>query len=509
MSRTMLRALWILPLISCASDEKYVVVSVDVRPAVHDVTLLRVTLSNAGSTRAEDLPIAGAAFPATFSISPEGRTGDLGISIEALDKDGALVGVGSSQSTIEAAATAVMLDPTDFVVNTEYADDQQLSNYSSANGCQLAASPNGTWTAAYNTACTTPCNVFGRRFDVGARAVSSTVAAGTQGFPLSTKLTTRFYGSPAVAAGASSTLAVWNYQDPVVTTTYSIECRPLDANGAAPVSQVLIATDEGPDLAGMTALANGNFAIVWDGRQTNNIIRSAVLRPDCTTVPGTLAAVSPNVASVFPRRGHVAANATTILYAWLLDGGVRGRVANLNNAFAGLDTQLVTKPLMNDTVSGVRVVPLAGGFGVIVRWSTTGGGGRLELFRVSNAGAVMGPPVLVSDRSGMDYESGSPFGVATGADGSVLVVWHACMTAGDGNGCGVLGRLLRPTGDPAGPEFVIPTTLSNDQTLPSAVALPGGAFAVAWTDRSGAAPDTSGSAVRARIIYPGAAGAAQ
>ena len=83
-----------------------------------------------------------------------------------------------------------------------------------------------------------------------------------------------------------------------------------------------------------------------------------------------------------------------------------------------------------------------------------------------------------------------------------MVVWHACRENGDGNGCGVFGRALRADGTPAGDELVIATTTNGDQTNPSVAALPGDAFAVVWKDDSGAAPDISGSAVRARIVYP-------
>ena len=116
-------------------------------------------------------------------------------------------------------------------------------------------------------------------------------------------------------------------------------------------------------------------------------------------------------------------------------------------------------------------------------------------------GAVMGAPTVISTRSGSDFDSSQAFGVAGRDNGSLLVVWHSCLDKGDGNGCGVFGRLIGPTGDPAGEEFVIPTTTTGDQTRPSAAALPSGAYAVSWTDASMTAPDTSGTAVRARIIY--------
>jgi hypothetical protein len=508
----MLRALWLLPLAlaGCTSDERYIVVTVNARSAVHDVGLLRVTLSNAGSMRTEDIPLGSASFPATFSISPEERTGELGILIEAFDEDGLLVGRGTAQGSLDAAAAQVLVEPTDFVVNTEYAEDQQISNYFSAGGLQLAATANGTWINAYNAACSTPCNVYGRRFDPTGRPVTSALAAGTAGFPISTKLTGRFYGTPAVAANATNFLAVWTHQDSVTTTIRSIECRGLDAGGAAASAQVQVALDDFPDVVSAAALTNGNFAVAWDGRTpaaTSDQIRTAVLRPDCTAASPP--AVASAVGAILPGRSHVAANANNILYAWVVDSSIRVRAARLDGTYvAAADSELLAKTA-TEGVEFVRLAPFGTGFAAVVRWSLltgTTGPGRLDLYRVSSTGTLMGPPIPVSSRSGTDFGSSESFGVAAGRDGSLLVVWHACLDRGDGSGCGVFGRLLRPTGEPAGDEFVVPTTTADDQTRPSAVALPDGSFAVSWTDRSTAAPDTSGASVRARIIYPAPGG---
>lgn len=500
-----MRATPLLPLIlltgaGCASDENFIVVTVESRAAVRDPAMIRVTLSNAGSMRTEDLPLGSATFPATFSISPEERTGELGISIEAFDDDGGLIGRGAAQSTIENATAKVLLEPTDFVVNTEFAEDQQLSNYGGANGLQLAATADGTWTSVYNADCRTPCNVFARRFDATGRPVSSAIAAGTQGFPISNELTT-FFSTPAVSTNGTATIAVWNHQDPTALTE-TIECRALDAAGTAG-NQIEVATDEFPDFVAASPLPNGNFVLAWDGRVTNTVIRTAIVRPDCSAVlAATL--VSPSTTGVLPRRSHLAANGTNILYAWTLENSVRVRVANLNGGFGALDTELIAKTA-TEHIEYIRIAPLATGFALVARWAqrTAGTGpGRLDLYRISNAGTVMGSPTTLSDRSNSEFATKESFGLAARPDGTLLVVWHACNDKGDGAGCGVFGRLIRSDGTPAGPEFVVPTTTTNDQTRPSAVALPDGAFAVAWTDKSNAPPDGSGAAVRARIIYP-------
>lgn len=490
----------LLALAGCGADDQYMVVTVDGRAAVHGVEMLRIELTNEGSSQRQDFPVSSS-FPLTFSISPTGRTGDLDISVNALDADGLLVGRGALTTAIDAPTAALTLEPADFVVNTEYAEDQQLSNYYGANGFQLSATADGLWTAVYNANCRVPCNVFGRRFDANGRPLNSSIAASSQGFPISAELTTS-YSTPAVATAGNATVTVWNMRDPVAAS-YSIECRAIDTNGAALTGQVQVSTDEYPNLVSVAPLPNGNFAIVWDGRVTNTMIRGAIVRPDCTKV-GLVNQISQNVAGDFTERSHVAANADRILYAWILDGSVHVRIAMTSGTFTIPDLVLVPATA-NEIVEFVRVAPVGSGFALIVRWVlATGatGPGRLEMYRINNAGVQVGTPTLVSERSGTDGDSSESFGVAARPDGTLLVVWHSCGDKGDGSLCGVFGRVMRSNGLPAGDEFGLATTTSNDQIGPSAVALPDGAFATAWTDKSMSAPDTSGTAVRARIIYP-------
>lgn len=85
-----------------------------------------------------------------------------------------------------------------------------------------------------------------------------------------------------------------------------------------------------------------------------------------------------------------------------------------------------------------------------------------------------------------------------------MIVWHQCPdgnTAACLNQLDVYGRLLQSDGTPASEPFVVPTTTDGNQRNPSVTALED-AFVVTWTDESMAVPDTSGMAVRARIIYP-------
>jgi hypothetical protein len=277
----------------------------------------------------------------------------------------------------------------------------------------------------------------------------------------------------------------------------------MDATGQGIPNEVRVATDPSTDVASIAPLSNGNFAVAWNAFITTSVIRAAIVRPDCsvlaapTTVSTTASARKASVASTTGTQG-------TIMYAFVIDGGVRVRFANNTNTYAsGTDIQFLPKTA-TEVIESARVAPLGTGFAVLVRWAlATGssGPGRIELYRTNAMGAVMGSSILVTSKSGSDFQSSEAFGVATRADGVMMVVWHSCLTNGDGSGCGVFGRAFRENGTPVGDEFVIPTTTTGDQTDPSVAALDD-SFAVVWKDDSGQAPDVAGSAVRGRIIYP-------
>lgn len=488
----------------CGDEQTYIIVTVTNRAAVHDAANLKVTLSNSGTMRTDELALKATPFPVTFSISAPGRTGDLGIQVEAIDQNGILVGRGETTSTVEAPTASVMLETADFVINTDFADDQFPSNDYEAHGFQVASASDGSWTAAYRDKCSAPCNMFARRFDKTGRPVSTKLAAGTNGFPVSTNLTSSL-STPAIATAGTTTLEVWDYDDPA-STTVGVACRSIDATGMGSPDQISVATDPSTDVVSIAPLSNGNFAVAWSALITTSVIRAAIIRPDCTvlsaatTVSTTASARKVSVASTGQTQG-------TVMYAFVIDGGVRVRLANNTNTYtSGTDVQFLAKTA-TENVESVRVAPLGTGFAVLVRWALTAGStgpGRIELYRTSNTGAVIGSSILVTNKSGSDFASSEAFGVATRADGVLMVVWHSCLTNGDGSGCGVWGRAFRENGTPVGDEFGIPTTTIGDQTNPSVAALDD-AFAVVWRDDSGTAPDIAGAAIRGRVIYPTAA----
>lgn len=490
--------------IGACSSGGYVTVTVDARPAVHDAKALSITLSNGGTTRTDTLSLRDQSFPVTFSISSPGRTGDLGIAIDATDENGLVVGHGSAATKLAASNAAVTLDSTDFVVNTDYAGDQFPSDDFEASGFQLAALPDGTWTAAFRDSCMAgSCNIFGRRFDAAGKPVQTALSASTNAFVLTTAPTTSA-STPAIASGAATTIAVWDFSDPA-GTAMGVACRALDTAGRASADQKAIATAEFADVVSIAALGTGNFVASWNTFvTTTDLIHAAFIKPDCSALVPVLTVSTP---ANNARRASVAGSAEQVLFAWIVDGDLHTRLASTAGAFTSADAVLVHKTAA-DEIAHARVAAAAGGgFVIAARWTPIGltGPGRIELLRVDTAGKLVGMPALITDRTAVDgaanFGNDESFGIASRPDGTVLVAWHTCGDFADDNLCGVFGRIMRDTGDPVTDTFVIPTTTAGDQKLPSVVGLPD-AFVATWSDASGKPPDIAGHSVRARIIYP-------
>jgi len=487
-----------------APKTDYLLVTVNARPAVHDAAALSVTLANAGTMRTDTLMLAGKSFPVTFSVSAPGRTGDLAITVDATDAGGVVVGHGSAMTAVSSAAADVLLDSTDFVVNTDYAGDQFPTDGFQAAGFQLAALPDGTWTTVFRDSCQqSACNVFARRFDRTGKPVPTLAAASSNAFVVTARPSDNLT-EPAVASSQTATVVVWNFTDPPPVSTTGVACRPLTTPGALGADQTtIIAKETLPDALGVTALSTGDFLAAWNAIPdgiSSNLIRMALIKPDCSN-PGGVLTVSTGTS--FVDRNAIAASDDHALVTWVGSGDLYARTASSTGTLSTAPTLPLISHTATDKIVQARITAAAsGGFALAVRWvSTTGetAPGKIELYPVSGGGAVLGAPALITDQSGSNIYDDDGFGFASRPDGSLMAVWHVCNPNGDA--CTLSGRIFRATGEPITDTLAIATTTGNSQKLPSVVGLPD-AFAVVWSDASGKAPDTAGQAVRARIIYP-------
>jgi hypothetical protein len=484
-------------------------VTVRVRPAVVGATSLAVELKNGAGLAGDSFELRGRAFPVTFTVSSPGRTGDLEVKVSARNADGVLVGRGTATIPILAETGEVLVDSADFVVNSDFVDDQFLTNDFEASGNQLSANPAGEWTASFRQRCTTTgCNVYARRFDRNGQPLPSGAAA-TNAFAVNTARA-GVVSSSATAANADRTLLLWETVATGTETADGVACRSYDRAGmATATTEKRIISESGTDVVAVTRLPNGTFAASWAGRAVAGDplnIRTIVVDGACNPV-SALQQVGTLLPTGGLRQSSIAASgADSYLIAWKSENTVRARSIALNGTPASPDTPLLTPPVGEDFAM-VRLAANNNGY-VLVAARKAGTKTSLEMYRVSAsaaaAPALVGTPTLITDKLDGLFDG---FAVASHPLGPVLVTWHGCGTErGDGEGCGVFARVIATNGTPISEPFLVATTTALDQSNTSVVPITaedgGPLFVVAWNDASTAAPDIGGLAVRARIIYP-------
>lgn len=87
------------------------------------------------------------------------------------------------------------------------------------------------------------------------------------------------------------------------------------------------------------------------------------------------------------------------------------------------------------------------------------------------------------------------------SNGRFVVVWKdSSYVGGDASGFAVHAQIFKADGTKAGAEFLVNTTISNFQRLPTITAVANGNFVAAWEDYSQSGGDTSGCAIRAQLF---------
>jgi hypothetical protein len=501
---------------ACASPVTATVVTIEARPAVHGVETLDVTFSNASATLTESFDVGGRDFPLSFSVETPGRTGEVTMSVRALDEDGALAGLGEASATIVpdgTAETTHRLEPADYVVNTSVVGSQKLTWAFGAGGSQIAASPEGTFTVGFTDDCgsLSRCDLFGRRFDVAALPVETEIEASDQQFTMN--VTDVFGNDPALAVGDDGTMiAVWTTFDEIL----AVGITPT--GGTTSPTETTLSTGTSPGDPSITALDGGLFVVVWaetdlDPPNERHLYARLIhgdARPAINPESGSSAAFRIDTSGVDPSSPSVASVGDLAMgFLWHDGPDVRARFTTSGGLLGQQQVDVVNYNVFDDVWSP-RIV--AAGSRYLGAWShRTFGGDRDDGVIVARTlapptGAQIGAESLLA--RGMP-DSVTRFSLA-GQAGTFQLSWEGCGTAGDGAGCGVWSRSFRATGVPVGDASLVNTTTAGDQSTPSLTSLgeSSGAFAIAWTDGSGVEPDPSETGIRARVIYPEPAAAA-
>lgn len=89
------------------------------------------------------------------------------------------------------------------------------------------------------------------------------------------------------------------------------------------------------------------------------------------------------------------------------------------------------------------------------------------------------------------------------ADGRFLASWtDSSVSDGDLSGLAVRAQILNADGSKFGSEFLVNTTIADNQYDSAAATLADGRFVISWTDNSQTGADTSLTAIRAQIFNP-------
>lgn len=486
MSRRYLWAALVIALAACGEQVTAVEVRIEARPASSNIAALEVSVANNGQMTSRTFDVSGQSFPLTYTITPTGRTGTISTSLRAFDATGALRGVGSGATTIEAkelASIAITLEPADFVVNGDVAGDQVLAYRVGDSGRQVGAAGNRIAVVFVNDCPdVTSCPVLLRVLDQDGLFVGEA--------DIAVNIDSVKGSVPAVAVSEQGILATWQADD------NSIRALALRNDGGAQAdSETIMGMGAEAADPAVAALSSGEFVVVWTqdaagAREIRGRILDATGAPvapafPITVNPGT--PLSPSVAAT--------GNERAFGVAWIEGGEVMVR-------FFGADGS-------PQSASGTAVLGVTGAQATSARAAMTPDGDVVVAFGASGgdagAGAYMlgrfsgpdGTPVHGLIELATAPNASTPPAVAIGESGEMAVVWQGSDEAG----AGIFWQRLTAASDRVGEPRQVNTTVTGDQTGPAVAATPEG-FAVVWTDDSRQEPDTSQRAIRARVLYP-------
>ncbi len=238
-----------------------------------------------------------------------------------------------------------------------------------------------------------------------------------------------------------------------------------------------------PDVA---ALSDGGFVIVWQSNEQDGAKEGVFgQRYDSNgSAVGSEFQINTETSQEQENASVAALDGGGFVVTWESknqDGnntGVFAQRYDSNGNAAGSEFQVNTETHHEQEDSSVTSLS-EGGF-VVVWESKNQDGSQRGVFgqRFDSAGSPDGVEFQVNNETSSDQENPS---VASLSGGGFVVTWQS--EGQDGDESGVFGQRYDSSGAPAGGEFQINTTTTEEQKEPSVTALADGGFVVAWQSK--------------------------
>jgi Ca2+-binding RTX toxin-like protein len=385
----------------------------------------------------------------------------------------------------------------DFIVNTTATNGQDCPSVAARTDGRFVV----TWSSADTGDGSGPC-IRGRVYNAnGAPAGNDFIVNATA---------PNYQFEPSVTVLTDGRFVVtWESGDPGDGSGGCVRGRIYNADGAPAGGDFIVnsTTTNGQADASVTALADGRFVVTWrsgdPGDGSASCIRGRIFKVNGDPAGNDFIVNSTGTGNQYDPSVTTLADGRFVV-TWESDDPVdgsgsclRGRIFNANGAPAGNDF------IVNTTAEGdakdAAVTALAGG-GFVVTWEghdSGDGSGDCIRGRVYDAnGAAAGNDFIVNSTASFDQHVPS---VTALADGRFVVTWES-EDAGDGSAGCIRARLYSADGVAIGSDFIVNTTATSNQYRPSVTALPDGRFVVSW--ESGDTGDGSGACIRAQVLDP-------
>jgi hypothetical protein len=257
----------------------------------------------------------------------------------------------------------------------------------------------------------------------------------------------------------------------------------------------------------VAVLADGRFVMTWSDRDDSVTydVGAAVFYADGTPAGANFVVATTGVGNqLSPCVSALSDGRFVIVWQSNDNGGdydIRARVFNADGSPSGAvnDDFLVSTTTMNDQ-SGPSVTTLADG-GFVVTWMSDDhgdGSGNCIRGRLFNAdGSAIGDDFILNSTTASDQSSPS---ITTLADGRFVVTWESLDNGAD---LDIRARVFNADGSPDdavndGDDFLVGTTMTDDQSGPSVTTLADGGFVVTWMSED--VGDGSGNCLRGRVF---------